>query len=393
MPGFSTRAIRAASRVPEAPQPPINVPIYQTATFEVADAAELAALLAFERPGHSYTRHSNPTHAALESALAELEGAEAGLATASGMAAIHAVVLSNLRSGDDLVMPRAVYGGMVGLAGSVLERSGIGHRAVDTTDLDAIAAAIGPHTRLVWLETISNPTTAVADVAAIAELAHARSVLLAVDNTFASPALARPLELGADLVVHSTTKYIGGHSDLSGGVVLGSAERVAAARTVVINVGGNAAPFEAFLALRGLKTLALRMERHSSNAVAVARALEGAPGIARVLYPGLASHPQHELAMRFLCDGMAGGMLAIELSGGRHHGERFLERVRVAVHATSLGGVETLVSHPASSSHRQLDDEGLAAAGLTPGMVRVSVGLEDEADLVEDLSAAARPKA
>jgi cystathionine beta-lyase/cystathionine gamma-synthase len=393
MPGFSTRAIRAASRVPEAPQPPINVPIYQTATFEVADAAELAALLSFERPGHSYTRHSNPTHAALESALAELEGAEAGLATASGMAAIHAVVLSNLRSGDDLVMPRAVYGGMVGLAGSVLERSGIGHLAVDTTDLDAVAAAIGPRTRLVWLETISNPTTAVADIAAIAELAHARGVLLAVDNTFASPALARPLELGADLVVHSTTKYIGGHSDLSGGMVLGSAERVAAARTVVINVGGNAAPFEAFLALRGLKTLALRMERHSANAIGVARALEGAPGIARVLYPGLAAHPQHELAMRILCDGMAGGMLALELSGGRRHGEQFLERVRVAVHATSLGGVETLVSHPASSSHRQLDDEGLAAAGLTPGMVRVSVGLEDEADLVEDLRAAARPEA
>jgi methionine-gamma-lyase len=195
------------------------------------------------------------------------------------------------------------------------------------------------------------------------------------------------------MVVHSTTKYIGGHSDLSGGVVLGSAERVAAARTVVINVGGNAAPFEAFLALRGLKTLALRMERHSANALAVARALEQAPGIARVLYPGLPSHPQHEVAMRFLCDGMAGGMLAVELSGGRRQGERFLERVRVAVHATSLGGVETLVSHPASSSHRQLDDEGLAAAGLTPGMVRVSVGLEDEADLVEDLRAAARPEA
>ena len=393
MPGFSTRAIRAASRVPDAPQPPINVPIYQTATFEVADATELAELLAFERPGHSYTRHSNPTHSALQDALAELEGAAAGLATASGMAAIHAVVLSTLRSGDDLVMPRAVYGGMVGLVSSVLDRSGIGHRSVDTTDLDAVAAGIGPRTRLVWLETISNPTTAVADIAAVAELAHARGVLLAVDNTFASPALARPLELGADIVVHSITKYVGGHSDLSGGVVLGSEAHVAAARSVIINVGGNAAPFEAFLALRGLKTLALRMERHSSNALAVAHALEGAPGVSRVLYPGLASHPQHELAMRTLYDGRAGGMLAVELEGGRQHGERYLERVRVAVHATSLGGVETLVSHPASSSHRQLTDEELAAAGLTPGMVRVSVGLEDEADLVEDLRGAARPEA
>ena len=392
MPGFSTRAIRAASRVPDAPQPPVNVPIYQTATFQVADAAELAELLKFERPGHSYTRYSNPTHAALEAALAELEGAAAGLATASGMAAIHAVILSVLRTGDDLVMPRAVYGGMVGLAGSVLERSGIGHSAVDTTDLAQVEAAIGPRTRLVWVETISNPTTAVADIAALAELAHDRGVLLAVDNTFASPALANPLALGADLVVHSATKYIGGHSDLTGGVLVGPAERVAAARTILINAGGNASPFEAFLALRGLKTLALRMERHSASALAVARALEGASGVARVLYPGLASHPQHRLAARTLCDGMAGGMLAVELAGGRRHGERFLERVRVAVHATSLGGVETLVSHPASSSHRQLADDELADAGLSPGMVRVSIGLEDEADLVEDLVGAARPE-
>ena len=391
MPGFSTRAIRAASRAPDAPQPPVNVPIYQTSTFEVGDAAELAELLEFQRPGHSYSRYSNPTHAALEEALAELEGGEAGLVTASGMAAMHAVVLSVLRSGDELIVPRAVYGGMVGLIGSILERSGIGHRTVDTTDPGQVEAAINDHTRLLWLETISNPTTAVADIATLAELAHARGVLLAVDSTFASPALANPLALGADLVVHSTTKYIGGHSDLIGGALVGAAELVAAARRVVVNAGGNAAPFEAFLALRGLKTLALRMERHSSNALAVASALEGAPGIARVLYPGLSSHPQHELAMRTFRNGMAGGMLAIELDGGRDHGERFLGRVRVAVHATSLGSVETLVSHPASSSHRQLGDAELAAAGMSPGTLRVSIGLEDADDLIEDLVSAARP--
>ena len=391
MPGFSTRAIRASSRAPDAPQPPVNVPIYQTSTFEVADALELAELLEFQRPGHSYSRYSNPTHAALEEALAELEGADAGLVTASGMAAIHGVVLSVLRSGDELIVPRAVYGGMVGLIASILDRSGIGHRRVDTTDPRQVEAAMNDRTRLLWLETISNPTTAVADVGTLAELAHARGVLLAVDNTFASPAIANPLALGADLVVHSTTKYIGGHSDLTGGALVGPAERVAAARHVVINAGGNAAPFEAFLALRGLKTLALRMERHSANALAVASALERAPGVARVLYPGLASHPQHELAMRSFRDGMAGGMLAVELEGGRAHGERFLDRVRVAVHATSLGSVETLVSHPASSSHRQLDDAELAEAGMSPGMVRVSIGLEDEADLIEDLVGAARP--
>ncbi|MGQ0609464.1 MAG: trans-sulfuration enzyme family protein [Chloroflexota bacterium] len=393
MPGFSTRAIRAASRAPEAPQPPVNVPIYQTSTFEVGDAAELAELLAFERRGHSYTRYSNPTHAALEEALAELEGAGAGLATASGMAAMHGVVLSLVRTGDELIVPRAVYGGMVGLIGSILDRSGIGHRSVDTTDPSLVEAAINDRTRLLWLETISNPTTAVADVAVLSELAHARGVMVAVDNTFASPAIANPLSLGADLVIHSTTKYIGGHSDLMGGAVVGAEDRVAAVRHIVISAGGNAAPLEAFLALRGLKTLALRMERHSANALAVAAALEGAPGVARVLYPGLADHPQHELAMRTFHDGMAGGMLAIELEGGRAHGEAFLRRVRVAVHATSLGSVETLVSHPASSSHRQLGDDDLAAAGMSAGTVRISIGLEDAADLIEDLVGAARPGA
>jgi cystathionine beta-lyase/cystathionine gamma-synthase len=391
MPGFSTRAIKAASRVPDAPQPPVNVPIYATSTFEVADATELAELLEFARPGHSYSRYSNPTHDALERALAELEGAEAALVTASGMAAIHGVVLSILRSGDEILIPHAVYGGTIALARSILERSGIGHRTVDTTDAAAVEAALGPRTKLLWLETISNPTTALADVAALVELAHDRGVMVAVDNTFATPALANPLAAGADVVVHSTTKYVGGHSDLMGGAIVGSAERVAAAREVVINAGGNASPWEAFLALRGLKTLALRMERHSSNALAVASALEGAPGVASVRYPGLASHPQHQLACRVLRNGMCGGMLAVDLSGGRAHGERFLERVRVAVHATSLGSVETLVSHPASSSHRQLADADLAAAGLTPGMLRVSIGLEDVEDLVADLVGAASP--
>jgi cystathionine beta-lyase/cystathionine gamma-synthase len=389
MAGFSTRAIRAASRVPTAPQPPVNVPIYQTSTFEVSSAEELAELLEFSRPGHSYSRYSNPTHAALEDALAELEGAEACHITASGMAAIHAAMLSVLSAGDEVIIPRAVYGGVVGLAQVVLGRTGIAVSAVDTTDISAIEAAIGERTRLIWIETISNPTTAMSDVERVAALAHERGIVVAVDNTFASPYLANPLSLGADLVVHSTTKYIGGHSDITGGAILGSADRVAAARKIVINVGGNAAPLEAFLALRGLKTLGLRMDRHSANALAVACALEGAPGVGSVHYPGLTSHPQRDLAQRTLRDGMAGGMLSIDLTGGREAGEHFLDRLRVAVHATSLGSAETLCSHPASSSHRQLSEEDLARAGLTPGMVRISIGLEDPDDLVADLAAAA----
>jgi methionine-gamma-lyase len=391
MPGFSTRAIRAASRVPPAPQPPVNVPIYQSSTFEVSSAQELAELLEFARPGHSYSRYSNPTHAALESALAELEGAEACLVTASGMAAIHAVMLSMLSAGDQVVIPRAVYGGVVGLAQAVLGRSGIEVVAVDTTDAESVRAAIGERTRLLWLETISNPTTDMADIATLTGIAHERGVSVAVDNTFASPYLANPLSLGADVVMHSTTKYVGGHSDITGGAILGSSERIHAAREIVINAGGNAAPLEAFLALRGLKTLALRMERHSLNALCVARALEDAPGVAAVRYPGLESHPQHDLAARTLRGGMAGGMLSLDLAGGREAGERFLDRLKVAVHATSLGSVETLCSHPASSSHRQLGEAELARAGLTPGMVRVSIGLEDPEDLVADLTAAAAP--
>lgn len=389
MPGFSTRAIQAAGRMPEVSQTPVTVPIYQTSTFEVGSVAELEEILEFRRAGHSYTRYSNPTHAAFEMAMAELEGGEAAHATASGMAAIHGAMLSFVHSGDEVLAPAAMYGGTLGMLGQVMPRYGISYRLARTGDAEQVLAAIGPNTRLVWLETIANPTTEMADIATIAAAAHERGIPVGVDNTFASPYLCNPLALGADVVVHSVTKYIGGHSDLTGGVIVGSAERMFAAREIVVNTGGNANPFEAFLALRGLRTLAVRMDRHSDNGLAVALGLEGRAGIARIIYPGLPSHPQHDLARRELRDGRAGGMMAIELSGGRSAAERFLDRVTVAKHATSLAGVESLVSHPASSSHRQYNDEELAAAGLTPGTLRVSIGLEDAEDLVEDLAAAA----
>jgi methionine-gamma-lyase len=389
MPGFSTRAIRAAGRMPDLAQTPVTVPIYQTSTFGVGSAAELEEILEFRQPGHSYTRYSNPTHAVLEAALADLEGGEAALATASGMAAIHGAMLSLVRAGDEVLAPASMYGGTLGMLASVLPRYDISYRMVRSGDTKAVIAAMGPRTRLVWLETIANPTTEMPDIAAVVEAARERGIPVVVDNTFASPYLCNPLLLGADLVIHSLTKYIGGHSDLIGGVVVGSAERVAAAREIVVNTGGSANPFEAFLALRGLRTLVVRMERHSDNGLAVARGLEGQPGIARVLYPGLPSHPQHQLAQRRLRDGRAGGMMAIELSGGRAAAERFLDRVQVAIHATSLAGVESLVSHPASSSHRQYGDAELAAAGLSAGMLRVSIGLEDADDLIADLASAA----
>ncbi|MGH2462315.1 MAG: trans-sulfuration enzyme family protein [Candidatus Limnocylindria bacterium] len=389
MPGFSTRAIKAAGLTPEVAQPPVTVPIYQTSTFEVASAAELEGILEFRQAGHSYTRYSNPTHAVLEGALADLEAGEAAMATASGMAAIHGAMLSLVRAGDEVLAPAAVYGGTLGMLATVMPRYDISYRLVRSGDTESVLAAIGPRTRLVWLETIANPTTEVPDIPAIVEAARAKGIPVVVDNTFASPYLCNPLTLGADLVIHSLTKYVGGHSDLIAGVIVGGADRIAAAREVVVNTGGNANPFEAFLALRGLRTLAVRMDRHSDNGLAVARALEGQPGIARVLYPGLPSHPQHDLAQRRLRDGRAGGMMAIELSGGRAAAERFLERVQVAIHATSLAGVQSLVSHPASSSHRQYGDAELAAAGLSPGMLRVSIGLEDADDLVADLAAAA----
>ena len=385
MAGFATRAIRAASDPPSVPQEPVNVPIYQNTTFAFATAAELGDVLEFRSPGHSYTRYSNPTHAAFESAMAELEGGEAAHMTGSGMAAIHAAVLSLARSGDEVLAASSLYGGTFSLLRSVLDRYGITHRLAPATDPAAFEAAITPRTRVLHVETIANPTVAVTDIAAISAIARRRGLPLVVDNTFASPYLCNPLALGADLVVHSVTKYIGGHSDLLAGVVVGGAQRVAAAREIAINVGGNAQPLEAFLALRGLKTLALRMERHSSSALAVARALQGRAEIAAVLYPSLESHPGHATATRQLRDGMAGGMLAVELAGGRSAGERFLERLRVAVHATSLGSVETLCSHPASSSHRQLSEAQLAEAGLSAGLVRVSIGLEDPDDLIEDL--------
>ncbi len=381
--GFSTRAIRAAHRIPRVDQRPTSVPIYQTVTFSSDDAASLGAVLTDEQPGYAYSRIDNPTVAALASAVAELEGAEAGFAFASGMGAIHAAIVSLVSAGDRIVATQASYGTTRSLFGSVLRRLGVTTDHVDMTDLGAVEAALeAAPTRVLYAETIANPTIVVADHAALADAAHRHGALYVVDNTFASPYLCRPIELGADLVIESATKYLSGHSDVLAGVVCGRRQLIDPIRLLQTDTGASLAPNSAFLVLRGISTLAIRMERHAGTAAALAAWLERQAGVARVYHPSLASHPQRDVAMRQLSVG--GGMLAFELQGGRAAGRAFIDALSIPELTASLGSVFTMVVHPPSTTHRQLDDAALASAGITPGLLRCSIGLEDLDDLVAD---------
>ncbi len=394
--GFSTRAIRAAGRSPRLDQESTAVPIYQTATFRAADSTELADVLTNRRPGYAYSRIDNPTAAALAAAVAELEGAAEGFAFGTGMGAIFAALASQLSAGDEVVASNALYGSTRSLIEHELRRFGVTARYVDATDHAAVEAALTPATRVLYVETISNPTIVVADLARLAAIARRHDAALIVDNTFASPYLCRPIEFGADLVVESATKWIAGHSDVLAGIVCGDRERMAAVRALQVDTGGIVAPFSAFLVLRGLTTLAVRMERHAATALALAQYLEARRDVVvRVYYPGLASHPQVEVARRQLRTG--GGMLAFDL-GGREAGRAFLDALELGERTASLGSVHTIAVHPPSTTHRQLDAAALERAGIAPGLVRMSVGLEDTDDLLADLSraldaarAAARP--
>jgi len=389
MDGFTTRAIRAASRAPRVDQRPTSVPIYQSATFSSADAEELGAVTTGAAEGYVYARLGNPTVDALGAAAAELHGAEAGFAAASGMAAIHLAVGSLVAAGDRIVATRNLYGTTRSLFTRVLARHGVEVVFADPADLVAMEGALAAApTRLLYLETISNPTIAVADLPALAEIGHRHGAVVVVDNTFASPVLCRPLELGVDLVVESATKYLSGHSDVLAGIVAGSAERIAAVRALHVDTGATLAPFSAFLVLRGIPTLALRMERHAATAARLAAFLETAPGVARVLYPMLASHPDHAVAARLLPSG--GGMLAVELAGGAPAAEAFVDALRIPERTASLGSIHTIVVHPPSTTHRQLSAVELGAAGIAPGLLRVSVGLEDADDLLADVAQALR---
>jgi methionine-gamma-lyase len=364
-------------------QIPTAVPIYQSATFAAADADELGAVLAGDVPGYAYSRIDNPTSAALAEAVAELEGAEAGFAFASGMAAIHATLMSLVGTGDRIVATRAAYGSTHSLLTHLFAQLGIETIFVDITDLEAIEATLAAQpASVLYAETISNPTIVVADHAALAEIAHRHGAAYVVDNTFASPYLCRPFELGADLVIESATKYLSGHSDVLAGVVSGSRQAVARVGAVEVDTGGTLAPLSAFLVLRGIATLAVRMERHSASAATLAAWLEGRDGVARVFHPSRPSHPQQAVASRQLLRG--GGMLAFEVSGGRAAGSALINALAFTERTASLGSVHTMVVHPPSTTHRQLDDAALTEGGIAPGLLRVSVGLEDVDDLIAD---------
>jgi cystathionine beta-lyase/cystathionine gamma-synthase len=344
-------------------------------------------------PGYSYSRIDNPTVDAFARAVAALEGANlprwpAAQAFASGMAAITGVFLAFARAGGHIVASTALYGGTYSLLRNVMARFGVETDFVDISDLGAVRAVTRPATRIIYAETIANPTTAVADIKGLAEIAHERGALLVIDSTLAPPVVCRPLEHGADLVIHSATKYIGGHSDVTGGVVTGSLELIGQIRATRIDTGGSLSPDEAFQLRRGLETLPVRVRRQCATASIFAATLAKHPAVAYVDYPGLPTHTGHELARRMFDAGPEGvrfgAIVTITPYGGREAGLAFASRLRLAKAAPSLGGTHTLVSHVASTTHRQLDDRALAAAGIDPGAVRFSIGLEDSEDLISD---------
>lgn len=379
--GFSTRAVHAGQE-PDPTTGAIMTPIYATSTYVQESPGR--------HRGYEYSRTQNPTRMAYERCIADLEGGRSGFAFASGMAAT-ATVLELLDSGSHLLCMDDIYGGTYRLFENVRRRSaGLEFSFVDMADLQAVEAAIHPNTRMIWVESPSNPLLKLVDLPQLAAIAKRHGVLTVADNTFASPWIQRPLELGFDLVMHSATKYLNGHSDMVGGVVVVGDNADLAERLAYLHnaVGGIAGPFDSFLVLRGLKTLALRMERHCANAQQIAEWLAAHPRIEKVYYPGLSSHPQHELAKRQMR--AFGGMVTAILRGGLEPARRFLESCRIFALAESLGGVESLIEHPGIMTHASIPAEKRAELGIDDGLVRLSVGIEDVDDLLADLAQALR---
>lgn len=374
--GFSTRAIHVGQDADPATGATV-VPIYATSTYTQAAPGQ--------HKGYEYSRTGNPTRAALETCLASLEGGERGLAFASGLAATNAV-LAQLKPGDEVAAAADLYGGTFRILERVFKPWGLVSRYTDDPSTDGFRKIITPKTKLVWIETPTNPLLQIVDIAAIAELAHKAGAILAVDNTFASPYLQQPIALGADLVVHSTTKYLGGHSDVVGGAVIGTKELMTPIAFYQNAAGGVPGPFDSWLVLRGIKTLAVRMDRHSQNARELADWLAKHPAVSRVYFPGLRNHPGHELAKKQMRD--MGGMISISIKGGKDAALKFMTRTKLFSLAESLGGVESLVCHPATMTHASIPAEIRQARGIDDGLVRLSVGIEEVADLRGDLERA-----
>jgi methionine-gamma-lyase len=383
--GFFTKLVHAGAL--HDPLGSAVTPIYQTSTFAFHDAQEGADRFAGKADGYIYTRLGNPTIRALEECVAALEGGCGGVATSSGMGAVMTAFMALLGQGAHVVSTAAVYGPSRGLVVDHLGRFGVTASFVDTSDVANIENAMRPETKVVYVESPANPSMDVTDIAAAARVAHAHGVVLVVDNTFASPYLQQPLLLGADVVLHSVTKFINGHADVVGGVLVAREEALLKRlRSVMIATGCNMDPHQAFLVHRGLKTLALRVERAQESAQRIAAWLESRPEVAWVRYVGLPSHPQHELARRQMRG--FGSMISFELKGGLEAGRRVMDRVRLAILAVSLGGVETLIEHPASMTHAGVAREERLKAGISDGLVRYSVGIEDPEDLIADLEQA-----
>ncbi|MCX7894853.1 MAG: PLP-dependent aspartate aminotransferase family protein [Thermoanaerobaculum sp.] len=365
----------------------VTVPIYQTSTFAFPNAEIGAARFAGQDKGFIYTRLNNPTLQALEECVAALEHGSCAVATASGMGAVSTVYLTLLGQGLHMVGTASCYGPSRVLTEKYLARFGVEASFVDTSDLDQVARALRPNTRLIYVESPSNPAMIVTDLAAVADLAHHNGALLAVDNTFASPYLQQPLNLGADLSLHSVSKFLNGHADVIGGIVITRDPALGAQlRSTMAMLGCNMDPHQAFLVLRGIKTLGLRVERAQANAMAIAQFLENHPKVARVFYVGLPSHPQYQLAKKQMAG--PGCVLSFELKGGLEAARKLLNSVRLATLAVSLGGVETLIEHPATMTHASLPREERLAAGITDGLIRLAVGIEDLEDLLADLDQA-----
>ena len=389
--GFDTSAVHAGEHVPPARFIPISTPIHVGASYLYDDLEQLYAVTTGERAGYVYTRYGNPTVSAMESAIAELEGTEAAFGVSSGMAAIHTAFLgAGLRAGDRIVASRDIYGSAFTLLNGLLRRFGVETTFVDVTDLESVEAAIArTRPRLVHFETISNPLVRLADGPAVVRLAKSAGAIVTVDSTFATPYLANPNAWGADMVIHSSTKYLGGHGDVTAGVIACSSRMRAAIWEEGIQVGSVLSAFDGWLVLRGIKTLPLRMSRQCANALAVAQCLVGHPSVRAVHYPGLGNHPQHRLAAATLRPGLFGAMLSFELvQGTREAAMSFLNALRTVLPTQSLGDIYSSALIPALSSHHMLSADERAVLGLGDGLIRFSAGIEDTADLVRDVTSA-----